>query len=535
MIPVPFTHDIFISYGHLDDEDPSGDLKGWVDLLVERLPILVNNNLGYKPKVWRDEHSLHGNDLLRAAINDGVSQSLVLVPIVSPRYVQSDWCLTELEAFCNCAPPPSVPAHCSRIFKVIKTPLLLHLTNREPEQLRELIGYPFFEMEDDMPVEFSPDVVPSKDQRYWTALRRLAWDISNMLVALKQGPAAPPAGVVAATPTKAAMLNPSPADDGVGAGVAAACGPSGPAKIIYLAETTSDLAKERELVRDELQQRGYSVLPEQKLPAEEHKKIAAAVTAALARSALSVHLIGKRYGSTPEDDARSIVRIQEQLAAERGADDPSFLRLLWMPPGLMTPAMEISDERQQSFVAELQRRITVGAELLQTSIEDLKTRLVEKLAPPVTAIARVGGRRKLRQVYLICENRDRSLVRPIKEYLFKRNFEVITWFDDEHVAGTLNDYHLKNLRECDAAVVYFGSGDEPWVRKNLDDLEKAYGYGRERDWSASAVYVGAPSNDQKEDFLTHLVPYVIRNFSSFNPDDLRDFVSALEDAEGGQQ
>jgi hypothetical protein len=244
--------------------------------------------------------------------------------------------------------------------------------------------------------------------------------------------------------------------------------------------------------------------------------------------------VGQRYGSTPEDDARSIVRIQEELAAQRGAADPSFLRLLWMPPGLMMPAMGISDERQQSFVAELQRRITAGAELLQTSIEDLKTRLVEKLSPPA-APARVAGRRKLRQVYLICENRDRSLVRPIKEFLFQQNFEVITWFDDEHVPGSLNDYHRKNLRECDAAVVYFGCGDEPWVRKNLDDLEKAYGYGRECDWSASAVYVGAPPNDQKEDFLTHLVPYVIRNYSSFNPDDLRDFIRALDVAEGGQQ
>ena len=103
-------------------------------------------------------------------------------------------------------------------------------------------------------------------------------------------------------------------------------------------------------------------------------------------------------------------------------------------------------------------------------------------------------------------------MRPIKEYLFKQNLEVITWLDGD-TAATLMDYHHKNLRECDAALVYFGNGDEPWVRKNLEDLEKAYGYGREQDWSAAAVYVGAPQSDQKEDFLTHLVPYVIRNYS----------------------
>jgi hypothetical protein len=240
-----------------------------------------------------------------------------------------------------------------------------------------------------------------------------------------------------------------------------------------------------------------------------------------------------RYGSTPEDDARSVVRIQEELAAERGAADPAFLRLLWMPPGLSTPALEITDQRQKSFITELQNRVTAGAELLQTSVEDLKSRIVEKLNPPAKTPARVDRHSKLKQVYLICENRDRSLVRPIKEYLFKQNLEVITWLD-EGMADELMNYHRKNLKECDAALIFFGSGDEPWVRKNLEDLEKAYGYGREDDWSASAVYVGSPPNEEKNDFLTHMVPYVIRNFSSFDPNDLRDFVSAVQAAEGGQ-
>jgi hypothetical protein len=257
------------------------------------------------------------------------------------------------------------------------------------------------------------------------------------------------------------------------------------------------------------------------------------VDQALARCVLSVHLIGKRYGSTPEDDPRSLLCIQEDLAAQHCASNSSFSRLLWMPPGLMTPSLEVTDERQKQFITGAQNRLGCGAELLQTSIEDLKTRIVEKLSPPAPKATTPASRSKLKQVYLICENRDRGLVRPIKEYLFKQNIEVITWLDGEGRA--LMDYHHKNLRECDAALVYFGNGDEPWVRKNLEDLEKAYGYGRENDWSASAVYVGAPQNDQKEDFLTHLVPYVIRNFQSFDPNDLRDFVTAVQASEGEQR
>lgn len=525
---MPFTHDIFISYGHLDDLNPFGQDKGWVDLLHERLLVLVGQALGYEPDIWRDGHNLQGNDQLVGAISEGVTSSLLLVPVITPRYVQSDWCNREMEAFHAAQPPSGIAGSDfrSRVFKVVKTPLPNHLKKLEPVQIRNLIGYQFYaeDATSGLLTEFSTD---STEKLYWRMLNRLVADITKALIELKH-PEAKQTGPLDASKLSApAPVEPSAVKPNGASG-------SLPAKFVYLAEATSDLADARELVRDELQQRGYGVLPAEKLPLEEAKKTENTIRAALARCALSVHMVGTRYGSTPEDDARSAVRIQEQLAAEHGAATSSFLRLLWLPPGLMTEAMPISDERQTTFVSELQKCITAGAELLQTSVEDLKTRIVEKLNPPATTAVRRGEHSKLKQVYLICENRDRSLIRPIKEYLFKENLEVITWLDQEG-SDTLMDYHRKNLRECDAALVYFGSGDEPWVRKNLEDLQKAYGYGREVDWLANAVYVGAPPSEQKEDFLTHLVPYVIRNFSSFDPNDLRDFVSAVQASAGGSK
>ena len=519
---MPFTHDIFISYGHLDDVSPFGQEKGWVDLLHERLLVLVGQALGYEPNVWRDGHNLQGNDQLVGAISEGVTSSLLVVPIITPRYVQSDWCNREIEAFHASEPPASqaTPGFRSRVFKVVKTPLPNHLKKLEPEPIRDLIGYQFF-AQDDMSgllTEFSTDPT---DKSYWRMLNRLVADIAKALIELKHPEAKQTGPLELPVPQASA-----PATKSNGASA------SQPTKFVYLAETTSDLADEREQVRDELRQRGYGVLPEQKLPLEDVKQTENKIQAALERCALSVHMVGARYGSTPEDDARSAVRIQEQVAAEHSGASPSFVRVLWIPPGLMTEAMPISDERQTTFVTELQKCITAGTEFLQTSVEDLKTRIVEKLNPPATVAK--GGPSKFKQVYLICENRDRSLIRPIKEYLFKQNLEVITWLDQEG-ADTLMDYHRKNLRECDAALVYFGSGDEPWVRKNLEDLQKAYGYGRENDWLANAVYVGAPPSEQKEDFLTHLVPYVIRNFTSFDPNDLRDFVTAVQASAGGSR
>lgn len=539
-----YEYDLFISYAHIDDLSPFGEEKGWIDLLHERLSVLLAQALGYEPRIWRDGHRLQGNDELSGAIGAGVTRSLLLVPVISPRYVQSDWCNREMEAFhaaqAQQGPLPGSPGFRSRVFKVVKTPLPEHLRESEPVHIRNLIGYQFYGEDESSGVltEFSP---APNDKQYWRTLSRLVSDIKQTLIELKhkQPAPAPPTVDAPAAPTQTnapaatSQMTYTPGLAGIAQTQAAV-----PSKFVYLAETTGDLAREREDVRDELRQRGYGVLPEQRFPLDERRRIEEAVRADLARCALSVHMVGPRYGSTPEDDPASVVQIQERLAAERGAADATFQRILWTPTGLGTPALEVNDARQQAFVRTLQEGLTAGAELLQTTVEGLKTRAVEKLAALAkaqeakSAAASGPQRRKLKQVYLICENRDRQFVRPIKQYLFKENFEVITWLEGEAGAERLAEYHRKNLRECDAALIYFGSGDEPWVRKNLEDLEKAYGYGREDDWAASAVFVGQPPNEQKEDFLTHMVPYVIHNLTEFNPEDLRDFVEAVREAEG---
>jgi hypothetical protein len=527
---LPFIHDIFISYGHLDDQNPFGHEKGWVDLLYERLKLLVGQKLGEEPKIWRDAHNLQGNDELGGAISEGVTQSLLFVPVITPRYVQSEWCNREIEAFHAASPPQTTsPGFRKRVFKVLKTPLPKHLKKLEPAQIRDLTGYQFYAEDEETGVttEFIPD---RTDKRYYQMLDRLVAQIADSLIDLKHssetqtGPLdAPLVNAPSTTPASTNVITGSSSQpNGTGGAT--------PTKLVFVAETTKELADERQLVCDELQQRGYGVLPEQKLRCEEVSQTENAVRAALARCALSVHLIGTRYGSTPEDDARSVVRIQEQLAGEHGVANPDFLRLLWMPENLK--ATEITDERQKTYVAELQTRITAGAELLQTSVDDLKTRIVEKLNPPAKAPARSRRHAKVKKVYLIREERDHELVKPIEDFLFDEKLEVITWLD-QGGNDTLMDYHRKNLRECDAALIYFGSGDLPWVDKNLDDLDKAYGYGRELDWVANAVYVGSPPNQQKERFRSIRPDYFVRNFKSFDPKELREFVTAVKAAEGG--
>src|SRR5687768_791630 len=187
-----YKYDLFISYAHIDDVSPFGEGRGWIQLLRERLSVRLAQALGYQIEIWHDGHTLRGNDELGGAIGEGVTQSLLLVPVISPRYVQSDWCGREMETFRTAAPPAPTgvaPPFRSRVFKVVKTPLPAHLREREPEHIRNLIGYQFYG-EDEISgalTEFSPD--PS-DKQYWKMLNRLVEDIKSALIELKHTPSA---------------------------------------------------------------------------------------------------------------------------------------------------------------------------------------------------------------------------------------------------------------------------------------------------------------------------------------------------------
>ena len=157
-----------------------------------------------------------------------LSKVSLLVVVLSPRYVKSEWCLKELGEFCNCAESGGglTVGDKSRVFKVVK----FHIPFEEhPPQLRGVLGYEFFEYDDETKRarEFNPDVTPARDIRYWEKLDDIAYDIKQMLDTLAR-PSAPPS--------------------------------QGEVKTVYLSETTSDLSGERDLIKRELQLQGHAVL-----------------------------------------------------------------------------------------------------------------------------------------------------------------------------------------------------------------------------------------------------------------------------------
>ncbi len=347
-----FENSLFISYAHIDNARFTEVEKGWIELLHEALDWRLPQLLGRPVKIWRDR-KLGGNDVFNDTIIIELSKAAILLAVITPRYLQSQSCQRELEDFFRLAAENGGlrigDKH--RVFKVVKTfvPLTEH-----PLGLRDMLGYEFYAEDKSTGRfrEYDNEIGPKgeKDKRYWEKFEDLAQDISFLLNRLESAQTAEPI----------------------------------PGETIYLAETTSDLREEHDRVKRELLQHGHVVLPDKALP-QEAPLLQEAVRQYLKVSRLSVHLIGENYGTIPEmETERSIVRLQEELATERG-DDDKFSRLIWMPPGLQP-----TDPRQLKFVDDLQNSFNShnGSELLQTKLEDLKTIIQTKLTQkpkPVTS------------------------------------------------------------------------------------------------------------------------------------------------------
>ena len=93
-----FESDLFVSYAHIDDQALVEGQKGWISNLHRALEIRLAQLRGKQPKIWRDP-KLTGNDVFSDKLVDRVRQVALLVSVLSPRYVNSDWCTRELRLF----------------------------------------------------------------------------------------------------------------------------------------------------------------------------------------------------------------------------------------------------------------------------------------------------------------------------------------------------------------------------------------------------------------------------------------------------
>jgi len=487
-----FDRDLFISYARIDNEAMVEGQDGWVSTFHRGLEIRLAQLRGEKPRIWRDQ-KLQGNDDFSDTILEQFPNLALLVSILSPRYVKSEWCLRELEHFAAAAEARGglKIGDKTRIFKVIKTYLP---RDKQPQPFDRLLGYEFFDLDEaGRPREFSRLYGPESDRKFWAKLEDLAYDIHKTLDILDALPeTAGPAVVPVALATAADR------------------------KVIYLAETTPDLSIAREKVRRELEQAGHRVLPDQPLP--NPPDFEPAVETYLAQAALSVHLLSP-YPATPAmTQAPTQEQIYRQLATLRTRDQidlanlrrqerQDFSRILWLPPDAEGLAMD-------EWVQALQNE----PDFISTNLESLKDIIRDRLIrPPAPALdLPLDG---IVQVYLDCDERDleASAIEPLYNWL-ETNFHVVLP-DYEDSSLTRSEALIK---QCEAVLIYYGEASGLWLKRRLLALKKTL-YGRSTPLRAKAIYAANPARQQ---FTDPDVP-VIEGFGEFHPELLNVFVEQL--------
>lgn len=479
--------DAFISYAHLDNVELDEGRGGWVTNLQRALEARVAQLYGAESRIWWDP-KLQGNDYFSDTLEQRLQRVKALIAIVSPRYVKSDWGRRELAAFCKAAEEQGGVRvrDKARIFKVLKTPVDREL---HPPELQSLLGYEFFK-EDPLTGkmrELDEIFGPDAEKDFWLKLDDLAHDICDLLK----------------------LVPPQP-------------DPISTRGCVYLAVTTSELKDNREEIRRDLVQHGYTVLPDRPLPLASGE-VEAVVREDLARCRLSIHMVGRTYSLVPEGALLSIGELQYELAIERTGKG-QFSRLIWIPPGV-----QVEDGRQRKVLDGLRMdpRMDKQADLLETPLEALHTAIsasLKKAEVPGRTSPPTPAPQSAPQLYLLYDRRDADAIVPWADWLFT-SFEVIhPSFEgsDSDVAA----YHEDNLRNCQGALIFYGSAGEPWLRGKLRELQKSAALRETCASPPTAVCLIAPQTPIKERFRTHQA-MLIAQWDGVSPDALQPFVARV--------
>jgi hypothetical protein len=495
-----FDSDAFISYAHLDNLPLIQGACGWVEDFHRALETRIAQLRGKEPQIWRDP-KLQGNDFFADTLVERLRNVAVLVSIVSPPYLHSQWTRRELTEFCSAAAQRGglQVGDKARLFKVLKTPVPLA---EQPPELQRMLGYEFFKEDPNTgkPRELNRAFGKELELEFLMRLDDLAHEMCDLLECLEPDTEPQPD----AAPAVAQLT-------------------------VYLAETTSDLRDERDSIRRELQQHGYTVLPAFSLPVLEDE-LRTTIQGELERSQLSIHLVGQHFSLVPEGGVASLIEIQNDLAIERAAKG-GFSQLIWIPP-----ALRIDDERQRKLVDQLRMnpKLRQGSDLLELPFETFKSTVHDRLRAKQQSRSTepVQAAKDLTHLYFIYDQRDQEAIRPWLQFLFQQQMEILTpVFEGSETE--VRENHEDNLRSCDAVLIYYGAANECWLRRKMREVQKSPGYGRNEPLRAFAICLAPPKTFQKEIFQTHEAS-VVDQLNGFSADALLSFVRMAKGREGTQ-
>jgi hypothetical protein len=168
--------------------------------------------------------------------------------------------------------------------------------------------------------------------------------------------------------------------------------------------------------------------------------------------------------------------------------------------------------------------------MLETPFEDLRTAVLDWLtrdAAPPPPVAAPGS---APQVYFLADQRDVDRLAPWGDAMFGEHFEIIhPIFEGDE--AEIRVFHEETLSNCDACVIFYGAGNELWLRRKLREIQKSPGYGRTKPAPLVCVLQIGPRTSEKERFRSHEAT-VIAQWDGVDMEALRPFIAQLKAGRG---
>lgn len=474
---------IFLSYARDDDAQPpdSPELKGFVTSLFDQLRYEFRN-MGAEPRptIWRDESQIERGEQFDSKIENAIATSSLLVVVLSKNWMARPYCLQELKSFAERWRAEGELGIRSRIVVVGKR----HVDpDKRPSMLQGQEGFLFYSRENPGEVEQEHEFFKGgkcRDPRYFDRVEELAsylWRMAERMRVKSGGahrePSAPPPSVLPNCRT------------------------------IFLAEPASDMREAYDRLTKELAGRGFRVVPDVGTTIPDGIPAAGFVDDALLASEVSVHLLGEKFGRSPEDQP-PITKFQLARAAARVSAEPSFHRIIWAPKLLNYGASTAADSSIRDpleVITRFDRQLPTD-KIEGDSLSKFVDFLFQHLLHTATTRERPQEIEGDSRVYLYHSQDDMDYAIALADALQERHIETVLPAI-EGPQAEINSFHRKNLVECDAIALCWAHASEVWVRAQSADLRDWRGLGRKNPFVYRGVIAGPPPGNRKKN-IKHL-------------------------------
>src|ERR1041385_1104851 len=284
-------HDVFVSYAHLDNIPIASGQPGWVDTLVDQLRNEVTKRVGSQNVRFWIDRCLDGNHPITPEIINAIHKSATLLVVMSPSYLNSEWCRREREAFLRVV----------RDRVTAGSVFVVFVRNVErsdvPPEFGDLQGVQFWtwtedpDAKTDRPLGYSNPL----EQTYLNKVLQLSYDLKRQLDQLRT------------TVTRsAAGAPPRPAE-------------SPDRSCVFVARTTEDLEERETEIKAYLSQADVEILPQTWYPQTDLSTFEAAMQRDLKRCKVFAQLLSASRGrELPFTPPKRPPRLQYDIAAAAG-------------------------------------------------------------------------------------------------------------------------------------------------------------------------------------------------------------------------